>query len=417
MSAILGPIMAIFGGAEDTAQEAGEEAAKDTTAQANQAVRQQEVAAKAVSDKAIMSQQGAEEEWSKCVASSRAEARKQAEAAKLKVNGDGTISDDAIKARVAEDMLKNFEAENGKLDEDERRKMIEAMKKEVQVKDGQFKIDGERMKTAMRDAANQISKSQTWDSEGLDALQEINGKQFNNIIAGQAQAAQQYLEIQAKANVQNEFDKKTEDEKFLWRMQQAKENGQLAEFRIAEAREMILQAIKVIKDSFGAYDKMLTDNFISAIKIFSQELAQNIKIILTPFHLHDKSYNKITVSPVTNNKTEYNIMPLDKKDFKVTSTELVNIARVGSENAVKQTVVLNQIKEILESTPEVANVNIEMIKKVNREKFGYDEDAEIAISDDNDDNGSLVDKATNFIGDMANDIKGSLWKAASSFFD
>jgi hypothetical protein len=414
MSAILAPIKAIFGGAEETAQSTGEEAAKDTSAQASQVVAQQEVAAKAVSDKAIMSQQGAEQEWAKCVANSRAEAKKRAKEANLKVNADGTISDDSIKAKIAEDMLKNFEAENGKLDEDERKEMLEAMKKEVQVKDGKFKVDAERVRQAMIKTAKSIDSRAGVDSEALDKIEKLSTQQINAMSSGIGQLGQKYLDIQTKANVQNELDKMSEEEQFLWRMQQAKESGQLAEFRLSEARQMITKSMNTIKETFGSYDKMLTDNFISAIKIFVQELRDNIKITITPFTLNDNSKDTFNISSETNNSHQYNIMPVSKEDFKMTNNELVSITREGTEIVAKQNVVLNKIKEILESTPEAKTVNITTVKKINRSTYGYDESSAEAMEDMDD---SFIEKAGNAISDMAGSIKEGLWKAASSFFD
>lgn len=339
MDAILWPIKAIFGGAEDDGKRAGEEAAESTTVVANEAVHQQQVAAKSVTDKAIMSQQQAEESWKQCIATSRAEAKKRADEVGLKTNVDGTVSDDAIKQRLAENMLETFEKENdAKLRDSERAKLMQAIKAEIKIKDGKLEKDGESMRKAIINAANAIASSQATDSGALDIMQDLSAAQLNTMSAGFNAQAQQYMDIKAQANVKNDFDSKTEEEKFLFRMEEAKKRGALAEFRISEARNMIVKSIETIKETFGNYDKQLTDNFATAFDTFVKTFIDKLDIKISPANFYDNSKNDIS----------YNIMPLSKDDFKLTSDRLVSIAEENTMIIKNQNAVLADIKNILE---------------------------------------------------------------------
>lgn len=356
MDAILWPIKAIFGGAEESGKKAGEEAAENTTVQANQAVAQQQVAAKAVTDRAILSQQGAEEEWSKCVAASRANAKKDAEKMGLKTNADGTISDDQVKTALAEKMIAAIEEEtDSKMSDFERREMIKAMKKEMTVKDGVAHMEGEKMGKVIKETADKIAKvnsaRHTWDSAAIDALEEMNNNRMNMLTGAFNAHAEKMLTIQGNANVRDEFNQKSENEKFLIRMQHAKERGQLAEFRISEARQMITSSVETIKTVFTNYDKMLTDNFLSAFRTFSKEVGESVKVILKPLEIEDNTTNNTQISPQITNQTNHNIMPLDKEDFNLTSGQLVAYAQESTEIIRNQNIVLSEIKQILAAKP------------------------------------------------------------------
>lgn len=399
MNAILWPIKAIFGGAEEDGKKAGEEAAKDTTVQANQAVHQQEAAAKAVSDRAIMSQQETEASWRECVKSSRDAAKKRADEVGLRTNADGTISDDSIKTKLAENMLEAFEKENEvKLRDSERQKMIEAMKQEMQVRNGKLDVDGEQMKKAMKNAADKISKSQDWDSGALDALQDLNGKQFNTMQAAMSAGAQQMLDIQGQANVKNEFDAKTAEEQFLYRMEEAKKRGTLAEFRIAEARSMIVKSIAAIKETFGNYDTQLTDNFSAAFRVFVAEVKDSLRINVSPVKFFDHSHNNINTDISTSTSVAYNIMPLSKEDFRMTSNELVSIAERNTDIILNQNAVLGEIKELLANSNNIDGD----FKEIN--DYG-----EIEPEDKKEEK--------SIMSDIASTLQTSLLKASTSWFD
>lgn len=347
MNTILWPIKAIFGDAEDTGKKAGEEAAQDTSIQVNQAVHQQQLASKAVTDRAIMSQQETEASWRECVKASRAAAKERADKIGLRTNADGTISEDALKTRAAETMLEAFEAEQGsKFDEVEKQQLIAAMKKEMVYQNGRFDMNGAAMQKAIKTAAEKAGEGRV-DSSALDNLQDMQTYQFNAMVGANNAMMTQALDIMGQANVKNEFDAKTAEEQFLYRMEEAKKRGTLAEFRIAEARAMIEKSITAIRETFGTFDTQLTDNFSAAFRIFVKEVRDSLRINVSPVEYFDSAQHLFENNVTNSNTIAYNIMPLSKEDFKMTSNELVSIAQENTTIIKNQNTVLSEIKELL----------------------------------------------------------------------
>lgn len=417
MDAILWPIKAIFGGAEEDGKKAGEEAAEDTVVTANQAVAQQQVAAQAVTDRAIMSQQGAEEEWSKCVANSRARAKKEADKIGLKTNEDGTVTDDQVKTALAEQMIKAIEAEtDSEMSDFERKEMIAAMKKEMTVKDGVAKLEGEKAKKAFKDAADRIasqnSKKFRTDSAAINALQEMEGNTVKSLTGAFNGAATKLLNIQGEANVKDEYNAKSEEEKFLWRMEEAKKRGQLAEFRIAEARKFITESTQTIKSTFSNYDKILVENFVTAFDSFSRTVAESIKINIVPFAIHDRSSDYTNIAPQITNNTNHNIIPIDKEDFALTSNQLVNYAQESTDIIRNQNTVLSEIKQILAAKPTTPPPAEKKIEELEASKYNVNNQTA-----DEPDYGDILSDKIESLANAAASIRDRLWGAATSWFD
>jgi hypothetical protein len=414
MDAILWPIKAIFGGAEEDGKKAGEEAAEETVVVANQAVAQQQVAAKAVTDRAILSQQEAEEQWSKCVASSRARAKKEAEKMGLKTNVDGTISDDQVKTALAEKMIEAMEAETGdEMSDFERKEMIAAMKKEMTVKDGVAKLEGDKARKAIKDAADKIAEANNFtDSDVIDKLQEMDNNTFKALSGAFNGAATKMLNIQGDANVKDEFNAKTEEQKFLARMEDAKKRGLLAEFRIAEARKFITESTQTIKTTFSNYDKILVENFVAAFDSFSRKVAQGIKVVVEPLSITDKSNEKTVISPNISNQTNHNVIPIDKEDFVLTSNQLVNYAQESTDIIRNQNTVLSEIKQILAAKSTTPPPAKDRIDELEASKYDVSD-----VQGDEPDYGDMLSDKFESLANAAANIRDKLWGAATSWFD
>lgn len=364
---ILGPIKAIFGGAEETGKQAGESAVATTSANVDDMVHKQKIAADAATNKAVMSQEEATKSWSNCVAKTREEAAAKAKQMGIQTNKDGTISSDALKNKLAEDYIKQLEEKEGKLHSDEREKLLQTVKNNIKLNGNNLEIDGKALKADVQRMARSLDDAN--NSDAVDALvdntDDILGA-MNGNISGQAKA---FMDIYAKANVANDFDSKTEEEKFLWRMEQAKEQGTLAEFRIAEARSMIVLAIETIKNTFNGFKVHLTDTFKESFNTLSKQIKDNIVINLRPEWINDYSTNSYDVKRITNNGTHYHIMPVKKKDFENTVNQLTTLAETNIEMVSKQNEVLGEIKEILAEG--VANPEIKVaVEDAMRAKFG-----------------------------------------------
>lgn len=418
MNVILAPVRAIFGGAEETGNKAAEEAAEDVKAETNQAMAQQQVETKAMTNKAIMSSAGASAEWEKCVANSRANAKKEADKVGLKTNVDGTISDEAIKDQLAENLIKQIEQEKGEMKESERKAMLAEMKRSIKVENGKGSIDAKQFEKNVEAMAKKLDRDITFNSDALLAMKNLSSEQMNQMMSSAQGAMNQYLKIQGDANVQNEYDKKSEDEKFLMRMEEAKKSGQLAEFRIAEAREMITSSISVIKETFGSYDNHLTANFREAFSQFVKEVKESLIINVAPNYINDKSTQDIDISRDEIEQTTYNIMPLDKKDFHLTSHALVDLARENTEIIKAQNEVLEGIKTAIEEMPEPTSpAVISKIREVIKSSKNVAHNPTDWVDDAADWVEGKADQAKNFISDKARYIKSSLLSAATSWFD
>lgn len=340
---ILGPIKSIFGSAEQSGTDAGEEIAANTEAKVDDTIHRQQIAANAVTDKAIMSQEEANKAWSESVAKNREEARKQAEKYKLKVEADGTISDDSIKTRMAEDFIKQIEEQNGKLNDEERAALMNTVKKNIEMNGNELKINGEKMKAEVQKMAQHL-ESKTGSS---DAVDELAKKVDTSLINGMNSQGKTFLELRAKANVENEFNAKTEEEKFLWRMEEAKRSGQLAEFRIAEARSMLITTTEQIKSSFREFKGIFENSFKNSFFDLLNKLTGIVKINFYPETVYDYSDNEYNISKITNNGTLYEIMPINKEDFAYTVNQLTTLAQASVDTLAKQNAVLGEIKELL----------------------------------------------------------------------
>lgn len=358
---ILGPIKSIFGSAEESGTEAGEEIAANTEAKVDDTIHRQQVAANAVTNKAIMSQEEANKAWSDSVAKNREEARKQAEKYKLKVEKDGTISDDSIKTKMAEDFIKQIEEQNGKLKDDERAALMNTVKKNIEMNGNELKINGEKMKADVQKMAQHF-ENKLGSSDAVDALAE---KVDTSLINGMNSQAKTLMELRAKANVENEFNAKTEEEKFLWRMEEAKKSGQLAEFRIAEARSMLITTTEQIKSSFREFKGIFENSFKNSFFDLLNKLTGIIKINFYPETIYDRSDNEYNISKITNNGTLYEIMPINKEDFAYTVNQLTTLAQASVDTLAKQNAVLGEIKELLaEGQPPVIMPPAEETKPV-----------------------------------------------------
>ena len=358
---ILGPIKSIFGSAEESGTEAGEEIAANTEAKVDDTIHRQQVAANAVTDKAIMSQEEANKAWSDSVAKNREEARKQAEKYKLKVEKDGTISDDSIKTKMAEDFIKQIEEKKGKLKDDERAALMNTVKKNIEMNGNELKINGEKMKADVQKVAQHF-EDKLGSSDAVDALAE---KVDTSLINGMNSQAKTLMELRAKANVENEFNAKTEEEKFLWRMEEAKRSGQLAEFRIAEARSMLITTTEQIKSSFREFKGIFENSFKNSFFDLLNKLTGIIKINFYPETIYDRSDNEYNISKITNNGTLYEIMPINKEDFAYTVNQLTTLAQASVDTLAKQNAVLGEIKELLaEGQPPVIMPPAEETKPV-----------------------------------------------------
>jgi hypothetical protein len=311
-------------------------------------------------------------------------------------------------------MIEAMEAQaDSKMDEDERKEMIAAMKKEMSVKDGVAQLEGEKARQAIKDAAKRISKSQRGlDSAVLDKFEELNAQDMKTLTGAFNAAATKMLNIQGEANVKDEFNAKTEELKFLARMEDAKKRGLLAEFRIAEARKFITESTQTIKTTFSNYDKILVENFVAAFESFSRQVAQGIKVIVKPLSITDNSNEKTVVSPNINNQTNHNIIPIDKKDFALTSNQLVNYAQENTNIIRNKNIVLNEIKEILAAKPDTPPPSESKIDELTASKYDIND-----IQNDEPDYGDILNDKVDSLANAAANIRDRLWGAATSWFD
>ena len=199
-------------------------------------------------------------------------------------------------------------------------------------------------------------------SDAVDALAE---KVDTSLINGMNSQAKTLMELRAKANVENEFNAKTEEEKFLWRMEEAKRSGQLAEFRIAEARSMLITTTEQIKSSFREFKGIFENSFKNSFFDLLNKLTGIIKINFYPETIYDRSDNEYNISKITNNGTLYEIMPINKEDFAYTVNQLTTLAQASVDTLAKQNAVLGEIKELLaEGQPPVIMPPAEETKPV-----------------------------------------------------
>ena len=406
---ILGPIKSIFGGAENTGIKAGESAVQSTKESVDDMVHKQKIAADAATNKAIMSQTEATKSWSNCVAKTREEAAVQAKEIGLKTNKDGTISADTIKNKMAEDYLKQLEEKEGKLNADERTKLLETVKNNIKMNGNTMEIDGKGLKSEVQKMARTLDNASSNNSDALDAI--VNNS--DNILEAMGESlngqAKAMLNIYTKANVANDFNAKTEEEQFLWRMEQAKEQGMLAEFRIAEARSMIVLAIETIKNTFNGFKVHLADIFKESFNAFAWRIRNSVVVKTYPEWISDFSRNDYNINRITNNGTHYHIMPIDKKDFGDTVNRLTTLAETNIQMVSKQNEVLGEIKGILAEG--VANPEIKVaVEDAMRAKFGEN----ISIPDDIN---NSSEKMNNKVSEIGQSLRSKLYTSVSSALD
>ena len=365
---ILGPIKSIFGSAEDKGRETGDSIAKKTEAVTDDALHKQKIIADAATDKAIMSASEAEKSFAECTAKNRAEAVAQAEKMGLKTNDDGTISADDVKEKMAVDMLKRVEKEHGDLNDKERDALINTIKNNIKMNGNKMEIDNKALEAEIKKTAERLDSASLTNSDALQAIVDNENGVRKEMAENAGAQGKALMDIYAKANVADEYNAKSEEEKFLFRMQQAREQGQLAEFRIAEARQMIVLAIETIKNTFNGFKTNLADTFKEAFMQFSKQLKDSIIIRLTPIEIDDDSRNSYNINKITNNGTSYHIMPINKKDFDNTVGHLTQLAQTNVDMVSKQNEVLEDIRIILEAG--IANPEIKVaVEKQVREQY------------------------------------------------
>lgn len=405
---ILGPIKAIFGSAKDTGKKAGEEMVADTKAEADAIVHKQKIAGEAATERAMMSAEEAEKSWANCTAKTREEAAAKAKQVGLAVNTDGTISADAVKSKMAEDMIKRYESEHGKLNDNERAKLIQTVKDNIKINGNSLEISTQEFAAALASTAKMLDKNSNFNSDALINLTKGGNKLYNSMLESANAQGKAMMEIYAQANVANDFNAKTEEEKFLWRMEQAKQNGMLAEFRIAEARNMLVLAIETIKNSFNGFKASLVNTFSQAFINFTSRLKNSIVINLIPEWVHDNSRNTYYINRIISKGRLYNIMPIDKKDFKNTVGELTTLAQTNVDMVSKQNAVLDEIKIILAEGADPA-VKIAIQKEL-RAQFGED----ISIPDDIN---NSSEKMNNKVSEIGQSLRSKLYTSVSSALD
>lgn len=407
---ILGPIKAIFGGAEDTGKKAGEEMVADTKAEADDIVHKQKIAGEAATERAMMSAEEAEKSWASCTAKTREEAAAKAKQVGLAVNNDGTISADAVKSKMAEDMIKRYESEHGKLNDDERAKLIQTVKDNIKINGNSLEISSQEFAAALTSTAKMLDKNSNFNSDALIKLTNGENALYNSMLESANAQGKAMMEIYAQANVANDFNAKTEEEKFLWRMEQAKQNGMLAEFRISEARSMLTLAIETIKNSFNGFKTSLVDTFSQAFANFTNKIRDSIVIKLIPEWVNDYSSNYYHIDRIISKGRLYNIMPLNKEDFKNTAGELTQLAQTNVEMVSKQNDVLDEIRLIL---AEGTNPTIKLaVQKEIKEQFG--EDLSVLNEPENNDNSNNTNTRISEIGQA---LRSKLYTAVTPLVD
>ena len=405
---ILGPIKDIFGGAKEDAQKTGRQAAADTKVEANALAQQQRMAAEAFNDKAILSQEEANKNWAAAVAKTREEAVAQAKQVGVKTNNDGTISADAIKTKMAEDMLKRVEDKHGKLKDEERARMMETIKDNIKINGNKLEINNKALTSEMQKTAKTIDDASKSNSDVIDALVSGSDNLYNEVTQGLSAQGKGLMDIYVKANAANEFNAKTEEQQFLQRMEEAKQRGLLAEFRIAEARSMIILAVETIKNTFNGFKTTLIDAYSQLFSSFVDKIKNSVVVNVLPEWVNDYSSNNYNINHTANYGKVYNIMPIDKKDFKDTVSELTTLAQTNVDMVSKQNAVLDEIKIIL---AEGADPSVKIaIQKELKAQFGED------ISIPNDVNNSS-EKMNNKVSEIGQSLRSKLYTSVSSALD
>lgn len=402
---ILGPIKKIFGKAEKTGDKAGDKAIADTKAEASDAIHKQEMANEALTNSTIMSQNAAKKNWEAAAVKNREEAAAQAKKAGIKTNKDGTISAAAIKSKMADDVIKRIEDRHGKMTDAERAQIKKTIEDNIHINGNKMEINNKALTAEMQKTAKAIDSASNSNTTAISALASNTDNLFGEVTQGMSVQGKDLMDIYAKANAANDFNAMTEEEQFLWRMEQAKEQGTLAEFRIAEARNMIVLAMDTIKNTFNGFKTHLADTFKESFNDFANKLKGSIVVNILPEYIDDNSRNTYDIKRIINNGTytdnsvttttenandnrqyinngvQYYITPVKKEDFDNTVNGLTTLAQTNIDMVSKQNAVLDDIKNLLAEG--IANPEVKLLVESEvKRQFGeelkspeaYDED-------------------------------------------
>jgi hypothetical protein len=340
---ILGPIKAIFGGAEETGKATGEAVAQKAEAAADDSILKQKMETEALANDAIHDSQQLSKQYAECAAKTRAEATEQAKKAGIRTNEDGTISAEAIKDKMAADVIKMYEDQAGEaLGDKERAQMAAIIKSGIHIDGNNISIESDKIQNELKAQSENLKLNvQAMNAVGSDMMEGLGGQ------------AQQMIDLYMRANMADDYNAKTEKEQFIYRMQKAREQGQLAEFRITEAREMIILMMDTVKNTFNGFKTQLSDTFKNAFEHFTRRLKDILVINFLPEYISDYSRNQYDINRITNNGTIYQITPVKKEDFNAAVGQMTALAETNVEMVSKQNIVLAEIKDILEKNPTI----------------------------------------------------------------
>lgn len=376
-NAIIGPIKSIFGLAEEDGKKAGEEAAKNLSAEVsaeqqkniqNDAIAkvQAEVAKSrtvALSDKEFIELTQRENE--KRIKEVEENAKKQG----IQVT-NGKLTDESIGRQLAEQLLSAAEQEaDSKIDGEDREKMLSKLQEVLKTSDGKLQIQGEELKEKIKELADDASNMVWFDSDVINLLQDLKGEQLNKWTAGLTASASKMLEVQASLDANVAGKELSEEERFVQRMQIAQANNQMAEFNLSEARNMITQSINVIKESFGNYDIKWVDYFKEGMRDVISALSNDLKITLQTEKVSGDDYS-------TRN---YNIMPIKKEEIVEITNKLENIASESLSSINKQNEILGDLLNQIKNMPAGASSNAPLIVPLEGEGQKKEEDSSFSI--------------------------------------
>jgi hypothetical protein len=285
---------------------------------------------------------------------------------------------------------------------------METIKDNIKINGNKLEINNKALTSEMQKTAKMIDDASKFNSDAINALVSGNDNLYNEVTQGLSAQGKGLMDIYVKANGANEFNAKTEEQQFLQRMEEAKQRGLLAEFRIAEARSMIILAVETIKNTFNGFKTTLIDAYSQLFSNFVDKIKNSVVVNVLPEWVNDFSSNDYNINHTANYGKVYNIMPIDKKDFKDTVSELTTLAQTNVDMVSKQNAVLDEIKIILAEGADPA-VKIAIQKEL-KAQFGED----ISIPDDIN---NSSEKMNNKVSEIGQSLRSKLYTSVSSALD